>query len=205
MPFKGIFFGFMMASQEEKKWSRPVAKEGSSAVWKYFELELPEKGRVKCNMCPSKIFKFSGSTYIMWYHLERVHQIHKSSRSKAFIDNMKSTAKQSQIQSATANSANSNASTSGENVSPSPSQTAPPAMTQLSIAGSFARGKLLRESRDKIYARMAAKDRISFFTMANSFDIQQRLIAAGHKPYLSHADVAREISKVSTVQKIIQK
>ena len=53
------------------------------------------------------------------------------------------------------------------------------------------RGKEKRESRDLLYARMAAQDRISFHTLANSYDIQKRIEAAGHKPYFTHNSVAR--------------
>ena len=95
-----------MASETQEKswWSCPVAKEGSSVVWKYFEIELPDKNRVRCIKCPARYFKYTGSTHMMWYHLEREHHIHKSTRSQAFIrNNVNSRGRQSQIQSATTN------------------------------------------------------------------------------------------------------
>ena len=65
-----------MASETEK-WALKTAKEGQSFVWKYFEIELPNKKRVKCTKCPSKYFAFSGSTRIMLFHLEKEHKITK--------------------------------------------------------------------------------------------------------------------------------
>ena len=184
---------------KDKEWMRPAAKEGSSDVWKYFELELPDKKRVRCNKCPSKYFTFSGATNSMWYHLERVHHIHKPGRSQAFIQTLNSRGRQSQIQSATSNtneSATSNSvSSSAVPSAPNPTSetVASPSitMTQMSIAESFARADAKHEPRDKIYARMAAKDRFSFFTMARSYDIQQRISKDGHKPLLCEKSVAR--------------
>ena len=65
-----------MAS-DEKRWARPTAKEGQAEVWKYFDLELPDKDRVKCTKCPAQYYKYSGSTTIMWKHLAKEHQITK--------------------------------------------------------------------------------------------------------------------------------
>ena len=85
-----------MASESDKKWGRPTAKEGSSYVWKYFEVELPDKKRARCNKCPSKYFKFSGSTSVLKNHLEKEHQILNSGA--------KDSERPSQIQSATSKS-----------------------------------------------------------------------------------------------------
>ena len=192
-----------MAAETDKQWMRPVAKEGSSNVWKYFELELPDKKRVRCNKCPVKYFKYSGSTRMMWYHLEREHHISKSGTSRQ---------SRSQIQSATTprteapptitldNDDNGDETRSSSpvqadvGVERSATQTShPPQMTQMSIAGSYARAKAKREPRDKMYARMASVDRFPFHTMAKSYDIQQRIAKEGHKPYLCPMSIARHL------------
>ena len=54
------------------------------------------------------------------------------------------------------------------------------------------RAKTKREPKDKMYARIASLDRTSFYTMATSYDIHERVKAQGHKPYFSHISVARE-------------
>ena len=56
-----------MASDSERVWGRPSAREGQSVVWSHYDIELPEKNFVKCKKCPNKIFKYSGSTRCMWY------------------------------------------------------------------------------------------------------------------------------------------
>ena len=81
---------------QASKWTRPVAKEGSSDVWKYFEIELPDKNKVRCTRCPTntKFFKYSGSTRVMWYHLDREHRIKRPTAAK-------DSARQSQVEPAT--------------------------------------------------------------------------------------------------------
>ena len=196
-----------MAAEEDKQWMRPVAKEGSSNVWKYFELELPDKKRVRCNKCPAntKYFKYSGSTRMMWYHLGREHRIHKPNKINPDLPNAQEdrfflysrkpdTQKQSQIQSATAPAdipSEPEAVNSSANVTPMKQMTNVTPLKQMSIEGSFARSYTVCEPKDKIYARMAASDRTSFFTMANSYDVRQRIIKEGHKPYLCHKSIAR--------------
>ena len=143
---------------------------------------------MRCTKCPVRYFSYSGSTRMMWYHLVKEHRISKPG-----------TKGQSQTQSATTATVDSDEgsrSSSPEilatekNPTPSPSSKPPP-MTQISVAEAFARANAKREPKDKIYARMAAKDRISFHTLANSYDIQQRIVKEGHKPYLCHKTVAR--------------
>ena len=200
-----------MENETEKKWTRPTAKEGSSNMWKYFELELPEKKRVRCTKCPfnTKFFKYTGSTHAMWYHLERVHHIHKSSlqrkatpaktpsRAQESSSSSKNsnTQRKSQIESGTATSAATvaNASTSNAELGESPesNQKGTFSLKQMSLAESFGRNK--SEPRDKIYARMSALHHISFKTLAESYDVHQRVIKEGHKPYLHHKSVAREL------------
>ena len=64
-------------------------------------------------------------------------------------------------------------------------------MVYLAETNSVIRAKAIRDPRDKIYARIASVDRTSFHTMANSYDVHERIKAAGHKPFYSHVSVAR--------------
>ena len=139
-----------MAGAEETRWARPSAKEGQSEVWDHFDIELPNKNRVKCKKCPAKIFKYSGSTRVMWYHLEHVHHIHKSGTQRqspvsvAVMSNTQgptaTVAESASVESASAEVA----STPGQSptvpaVTANISVASPPVLTQMSLTGSWAR------------------------------------------------------------------
>ena len=175
---------------DKEGWMRPVAKDGSSSVWKYFELELPDKKRARCIKCPCRYFKYSGSTTGMWHHLDKEHSIKKKSQSQ--IESATAPTSESAASAASSPSTSSGVSKS-VNSSTGATNERPEAQIQMSIADSFARANSRKEPRDKIYARMAAKDRISFRTLAESYDVQQRIRKEGHEPYLHHNSVAREI------------
>ena len=129
-----------MASSEnsgdpEKSWARPTAKEGQAEVWKYFDIELPAKDRVRCTKCPAQYYKYSGSTTVLWNHLQKEHRITRA------------TIRKSQTQSATEPSRHppqpessptdhSGGATSADKSDASPQ---PRAMKQTSVVDSFAR------------------------------------------------------------------
>ena len=71
-----------MASESETKRARPVAKDGSSDVWKYFEWELLKKDR------QSTLHQVSTKHKILQIHGIHTHDVVSSresaSRSQAF-------------------------------------------------------------------------------------------------------------------------
>ena len=130
-----------MESDPERVWSRPSAREGQSVVWSHYDIELPEKKYVKCKKCPNKIFKYSGSTRCMWYHLEHVHHIHKPARPSQTESATKTTSSSSGLsQKETEDEADKNATAPTTD----PSEVPPPntKMKQVSIAQSFARNEI---------------------------------------------------------------
>ena len=123
-----------MAS-DEKRWARPTAKEGQAEVWKYFDLELPDKDRVKCTKCPAQYYKYSGSTTIMWKHLAKEHQITKETTIRQPRQQESSPTEKSSTSAAPSDAAPSTSATPAE----TSDMSSQPALKQMSVLDSFAR------------------------------------------------------------------